>query len=443
LVNLLANIVFGLNPEFFIFQVAIDRQSIVNEINFCRHNDFRYIAFMKNFRIWWQVPRKYSIQEEERRVTFLELFYDLVYVVIIAELAHSLSTHINIEGFLQYAFLFLMVWWAWSNGATYHDLHGNNDIRTRVMTFLQMMTAGTMAVFAHDALGEGSVGFAISYTIYLLIMSYLWWRTGVHEKEHRPLSTPFLTGYLLAALLTLGSVFIEPPMRFYIWGFNLFIILLLPAFVMIASQKNLAMKVQFDRSTTVSKSMMERFGLLTIIVLGEVIVGVVQGVAGQAHFSIMTGITGGLGMLIAIGIWWLYFDLVSSYPPRKGYLTEALWIYLHLPLYIFIAAAGAAVLNLVNASGVSMPVNAKILLSASISISLLSIYFIHKTIQIPDQQQKIHKIPERAIFTSAFLVLIPCFFEINSILFLSLSILIILTPVFFGVRLWVKSQITT
>ena len=91
---------------------------------------------MKYFRIWWQVPRKYSDQEDERRVTFLELFYDLVYVVIIAELAHSLSAHINIEGFLQYGFLFLLVWWAWFNGAMYHDLHGNNDIKTRVMTFL-------------------------------------------------------------------------------------------------------------------------------------------------------------------------------------------------------------------------------------------------------------------------------------------------------------------
>ena len=396
---------------------------------------------MKNFRIWWQVPRKFSKQEEERRVTFLELFYDLVYVVIIAEFAHSLSAHINIEGFLQYAFLFLMVWWAWANGAMYHDLHGNNDIKTRVMTFLQMMTAGTMAVFAHNALGSGSIGFALSYAVYLLIITYLWWRTGVHEREHRPLSTPYVVTYLLAALLTIGSVFVEPPLRFYIWGFNLSIILLLPVIVMIASQKNQAMKVQFNRSATISNSMVERFGLLTIIVLGEVIVGVVQGVAGQAHFSILTGITGGLGMLIAIGIWWVYFDFVSSHPPRKGLLPEALWIYLHLPLYICIAAVGAAILNLINVSGDAVPVNVRILLSASVSVSLLSISFIHKTIQIPEQHQKIHKFPGRTIFFAALLVLIPGFFEMSSILFLSISILIILTPIFFGVRLWVKEQV--
>lgn len=395
---------------------------------------------MKYFRIWWQRPRKYSDQEEERRVTFLELFYDLVYVVIIAQLAHSLSTHINLVGFLQYGFLFLMVWWAWFNGAMYHDLHGNNDIKTRVMTFLQMMAVGTMAVFAHHALDSGSTGFALSYGAFLLIITYLWWRTGVHEKEHRPLSTPYTLTYLLAALLTLGSVFVEPPIRFYIWGFNLGIIVLLPMFMLIASQKNPAIKVQFDRSATISNSMVERFGLLTIIVLGEVIVGVVNGVAGQHHFTLLTGITGGLGMLIAIGIWWVYFDFVSSHPPRKGVLPEAGWAYLHLPLYICIAAAGAAILNVINTPGDMIPVNAKILLSSSVSVSFLCIAFIHKTIQIPRESQKIHRFTGRIIFFAAFLVLIPGFFEMNAVLYLSITILVMLTPIFFGVRLWVKEQ---
>lgn len=397
---------------------------------------------MKHFRIWWQKPRRFSEQEDERRITFLELFYDLVYVVIIAELAHSLSTHINIEGFLLYAFLFLMVWWAWFNGAMYHDLHGNNDIKTRVMTFLQMMAVGTMAVFAHNAFGSGSIGFALSYAAFLLLITYLWWRTGVHEREHRPLSTPYAVSYFLAAILTIASIFVEAPFRYYIWGFNLSLIVLLPIAMMIASQKNPAIKVQFNRSATISNSMVERFGLLTIIVLGEVIVGVVQGVAGQHHFSILTGVTGGLGMLIAIGIWWVYFDFVSSHPPKKGVLHEAGWAYLHLPLYICIAAIGAAVLNVINAPEDSIPVNARILLSASVSISLLSISFIHKTIQIPEQFRKIHELPGRTIFFAALLVLIPGLFEMDTILFLSITIIIILAPIFFGVRLWVKEQIS-
>ena len=64
----------------------------------------------RSFLIWWQPPRKTSEWEEDRSVTFLELIYDLVYVVIIAELAHVLSENITLAGFANFAFLFVVVW---------------------------------------------------------------------------------------------------------------------------------------------------------------------------------------------------------------------------------------------------------------------------------------------------------------------------------------------
>ena len=97
-------------------------------------------SLRQNIRIWWRPPRNISDRETERSVTFLELFYDLVYVILIAELAHTLSKHVNLGGVLGFAFLFVIVWIAWVNGTMYHELHGNNDIRTRVFTFLQMLT---------------------------------------------------------------------------------------------------------------------------------------------------------------------------------------------------------------------------------------------------------------------------------------------------------------
>jgi low temperature requirement protein LtrA len=121
----------------------------------------------------------------------LELFYDLVYVVIISELAHALSDHVDLSSIGNFAFLFVIVWRPWLNGTMYHDLHGQNDIRTRVFTFLQMSTVAAMAMFAHDAMGKGSAGFALSYASFQGILTYLWRRTGVHDPNHRPLSRPF------------------------------------------------------------------------------------------------------------------------------------------------------------------------------------------------------------------------------------------------------------
>jgi low temperature requirement protein LtrA len=180
------------------------------------------------FRRWWQPPRATSDQGAERRVSFLELFYDLVYVVIIAQLSHALAEQISVTGFLRFAFLFVIVWWAWFNGTIYHDLHGNNDIRTRVFTFVQMLTVAAMAVFAHNALGAGAVGFALAYTAFHLILTWLWWRSGVHIPGHRSLSQPYAITFLITSLLFIVSILLPAPWRFVLWGLALAIDLALP-----------------------------------------------------------------------------------------------------------------------------------------------------------------------------------------------------------------------
>ena len=165
----------------------------------------------RNFRRWWQEPRNILDRLDHRQVTFLELFYDLVYVVLIAELTHALATHVNWQSLLGFAFLFVIVWWAWLNGTVYHDIHGNNDIRTRVFTFLQMVTVAAMAVFAHDAFGETSAGFAISYAAFQLILGYLWWRTGVYDENHRPVTIPYIIAFIITTLLFFLSAFVPDP----------------------------------------------------------------------------------------------------------------------------------------------------------------------------------------------------------------------------------------
>ncbi len=398
---------------------------------------------MKHFRIWWQKPRVYSEQEPERRVTFLELFYDLVYVVIIAELSHALALEIGISGVLEFCFLFFVVWWAWLNGALYHDLHGNNDIKTRIVTFMQMIAVGAMAVFVHHAIGSGFIGFTISYIFFQLIITYLWWRTGVHDPDHRPLSLPYTLTYLAATAVLVSSLFVEAPLRYYLWGLNLFMTLSLPLTLQALSLRNTKMRMQFERSATVSPSMNERFGLLTIIVLGEVIVGVIQGVSGHHHLTWELGVSALLGMLIAIGIWWLYFDLVASHIPKRNTLSEFSWIYLHLPLVVSIAAVGAAILNVVEHSSEGLPENARYLLIGAVFVAIVSISLILRTIQSPDEHKVIHRVAGRVTVISALAILPLAFVNISLILFLSLLISIMLAPIFFGIRIWVKGQISS
>ena len=80
-----------------------------------------------------------------------------------------------------------------------------------------MFTVAGMAVFAHNALGEGSAGFALSCAAFHLILTWLGWRTGVYDSHYRPRSQPYPSTFLVTSGLFILSVFIPAPWRFVIW----------------------------------------------------------------------------------------------------------------------------------------------------------------------------------------------------------------------------------
>ena len=389
-------------------------------------------------RRWWQPPKNIRDREEERSVTFLELFYDLVYVVLIAQLAHSLAEHVNLAGVGGYIFLFVIVWLAWLNGALYHDLHGNNDIRTRVFTFLQMFAVAAMAAFAHSALGEGSVGFALSFAAYLLVLTWLWWRTGVYDPNHRPLSQPYSLAFLISTLLFVGSVFVPVPWRFYLWGFALLLPLLIPVYSLVQGRNNPDIQAQIDIAFSTSPSAVERFGLFTIIVLGEVIIGVVNGVAGHHHLTWVVGIIAALGMLIAIGLRWVYFDFVSHHQPINTRPKTMGWIYLHFPLAMAIAAAGAAVLNIVEHAGEPLAPEVRWLLVGAVGLSLISTAVLMRSIQIPDKYFPLYRRGGIVTLICGMAILLLGLSDLNTIPLLVMVILFLLAPVLYGIAVWIK-----
>lgn len=394
-------------------------------------------VFIKNFRKWWQPPRRAADRPQERSVTFLELFYDLVYVALVAQLAHALAENVTLSAVLGYIFLFIIVWWAWLNGATYHDVHGNNDIRTRVFTFLQMFTVAAMAVFASDALGEGAVGFALSYAAFQLILTYLWWRTGVHDPDHRPLSGPYSLAFLLTTVLFIVSVFVPGTLRFYLWGIALLISLLLPLNMFRAGQKNPVAQRQVEQMLELSASLVERYGLLTIIVLGEVVVGTVNGVAGKLDLTWQVGLTAALGMLIAIGIWWIYFDFVSMRKPQPTRMKVTQWIYLHLPMTLGIAALGTAVFNVVEHSTEPLEASVRWLLVGAIALVLLCIALLMQAIQVTPELRPPYRRGGIITLICSLLILLLGFTNLAIIPLLIITIILMLVPVFYGIKVWI------
>ncbi|HEX6208986.1 MAG TPA: low temperature requirement protein A, partial [Actinomycetota bacterium] len=356
----------------------------------------------------------------------------LVFVVIIAQLAHRLAEHPSWSGVGWFVFLFYAVWSSWINGTLYHDLHTTNDVSVRVFTFAQMLAVAVMAVYAADVPGDGSTGFALGYAANTLLLVILWARTGLHDPSHRPASVPYSTAYLISAVLFAASVGVEVPVRYWLWVLGLLaevggIVVAFHRWTPPASQGG-------DAVIAATPSLIERLGLFVIIVLGEVIVGAVTGMAEISPLDLGEIVIGLLGVLVAIGLWWIYFDLVSHRGPVSR--RTQLWLNLHLPLVIAMAAGGAGVLNTVEHAGEPLPDAVRWLLVGSLAVALLSVAALTWTLEARRAQPRLYRTAEAAILLGGMLALAVGATEWGAKASLTAMVIVLLIPVAAGSIVW-------
>ena len=149
----------------------------------------------QNFRRWWSKPALHPPEDTARRVTSLELFYDLVFVVVISRLAHHLGAHPDAGGLRDFALLFVPVWWVWVSGTYYNERFETYDLSFRAFVFLQMLAVAAMAATAEASTGRTAPGFALAYALARLVLTLLWWRAGRHNPQVRPVTNLYVAGF--------------------------------------------------------------------------------------------------------------------------------------------------------------------------------------------------------------------------------------------------------
>jgi low temperature requirement protein LtrA len=322
-------------------------------------------------RYFWQPPRAHGDVIEGREVSFLELFYDLVYVVVISQATRHLAGDVTWAGAGRFAVVFGLIWLAWINGAVYHDLHGRAEGRTRSYVFLQMGVLALLAVFTAGATAGDGPAFALVYSGYLFLLGWLWYSVRRQDDPaFRPATTPYIAGVLVSAAVVGASALLPDGARLVAWA--LVVIGWLAGITILDWRSG----VTRDTSTSASESMIERFDLFTIIVLGEVVVGVVNGIAdaGRTPIAVVTGI---MGLGIGFAYWWSYFDLVGGRRVRSQRGALSRWLIGHLPVTMTIAATGAVMVNMVEyAPGGHAPAPAAMVLSVSVAVGVLALVLV-------------------------------------------------------------------
>jgi low temperature requirement protein LtrA len=272
-----------------------------------------------------------------RVATPLELFFDLDFVVAIAQAAeglhHAISEAHALEGLIGYLMSFFAIWWAWINFTWFASAYDCDDVQYRLAVFVQIagaliLAAGVSALFESRSLNIATVG---GYVVMRLALVRQWLRAAADDPPRRRTAYRYALGIVLlqiawVALLLVPAVWVP--------GFLLLVALELyvPAWAESAGQ-----------TTWHPHHITERYGLLTLIVLGESIMAATLAIeaalrAGSALSVLVPIIIGGL--LIVYSMWWMYFDR-----PVHDLLTSMskafIWGYGHYVVFAAAAAVGA------------------------------------------------------------------------------------------------------
>jgi len=320
-------------------------------------------------RRWFRSPpRRHGEVVYTREVSFLELFYDLVYVVVVGRAAVHLAVHVDWRGAADFAVVFGLIWLAWFNGTFWHELHAREDGRSRLYIFLQMGLIALLAVFAGNATGVDGPSFAITYAILFGLFTWQWYVVHrIDDPQYRPATTRYLLGMVATVIAVSVSAVVGDSVRTSIWAVCV-VAWVIGGLALMSTDRTPGFGVR------VTASIVERLGLFTIIVLGEVVVGVVGGISDSGDRTALTIATGMVGLTIGMGIWWNYFDLLGRRVPDQRGRVLAGWLFSHLPLTMAIAASGAAMVSLVeHATDARTPAGTAWLLAGSVVVVLAAL----------------------------------------------------------------------
>jgi low temperature requirement protein LtrA len=275
--------------------------------------------------------------EAHRVSTPLELLFDLTFVVAIAiagtQLHHAVAEHHLAQGLAGYLTTFAAVWWAWMTFTWFASAYDTDDAHYRLCTMVQMVGVLVLAAGVPKA-AQGDFGIVtFGYVVMRVGLVALWWRAAREHPERRATAMRYVWGILFVQALWVARL--AAPAN---WGYATWAVLMLA---------EIAVPMWAARAGHTpwhAHHIAERYGLFTIIVLGECVLGATNAVAGVIEtrgwsWDVVWVGTGSMALVLAL--WWVYF-LVPFGQALHHHRSRAFgWGYGHFAVFASLAAMGA------------------------------------------------------------------------------------------------------
>jgi low temperature requirement protein LtrA len=284
--------------------------------------------------------------EAHRTASPLELLYDLTFVIAFGatsvQLAHAIAEGHASSGLLAFAFSTFAVSWAWINYAWWASAFDTDDWYVRLMTLVQMvgvliLSVGVQEVFESIEHGElNNTVVVAGYVVMRLGMLALWIRVAVQDRVHRRTAIVFATSLFVAQLGWIALAIAPLPV-------STALLLTIPLYL-IETTGPIVAERKVGGTPWHPHHIAERYSLLVIITLGEVILGTATTISAIVHESDWTvdaAVVGFAGTALAFALWWVYFMMPSGVLLEHFRGRGFVWGYGHIVVFGALVATGA------------------------------------------------------------------------------------------------------
>lgn len=251
------------------------------------------------------VATEAAADEAEVRVSWAELFFDLVFVFAVTEVAAGLRADPDWAGVGRAAVMFVPIYWLWVGVCVYANTHDVETVRDRLAIFAVGLAGLFMALAAPQAYGDRGILFAVAYLAARVVLFAL------VARGHRMPMVSYTVALCVSGPLLVVGAFVPAWLRVFVWGAAAVTDLATPALA-----RRRLMAARFAPS-----HLAERFGGFLIIALGESIVAIGAPAASAGHLRAATVGAVAAAFVLACALWWVYYVFAAS-AVRHALLTS-------------------------------------------------------------------------------------------------------------------------
>jgi low temperature requirement protein LtrA len=371
-------------------------------------------------RILRSTSLRLPTEEFERHATWLEIFFDLIFGVIVVQLSDRLLNHLNFIGIWQSAALFIPVMWTWASYTVFAARFDNNDAMHWLMTFVIMFAGIVMAIQIPTALEKGATGFAVGFLIAQISLLLLYSRTIYGKLTPKNVTMLYVIGFGLGGICWIISLFFNPPIKLILWALGMCVYLITPWI----GKKRILSKVPLD-----TIYIPERFGSFTVIILGQIIASVVFGLE-SAHWYPSSALTSIMAFILAILIWGQYYRFTQIADYKCTLRSGQPYVYAHIPLIISLIIIGVCAEYFIS-QPIQIHENINIIFCFAIILYLTSFFLL--------QYIAIRKIKIRGLsYIAGITALLFLFFSYPLLPVIIMSGIVIIFMSLFGIQYWLS-----